>query len=161
VRARADVDAHGAALLRRRLGAEAADRRHQRSVLDVLDPHRPALDEVVVVEHLLLDPRAVDQRAVGAAAILDDEAAVLHADLRVQARHHRVVGPDRALGATADQHGVRRRQIDLPAATLAVLKQYASAHGCGTSYPTEPRYGQLPRREAERDGRQWTARGSA
>ena len=77
-----------------------------RALVDESDDQRAALDDVAVAERLFLNPLVIEVRAVRAAEILDDEATVLLAKLGVAARHHAVVGANRALQATTDEDGV-------------------------------------------------------
>jgi hypothetical protein len=76
------------------------------ALVDETNHERAALDDVGVSECLLLHTHVVQVRAVRAAEILDDEATILIAKLCVTARHHAVVGPNRALQAAADEDGV-------------------------------------------------------
>jgi hypothetical protein len=101
-----------------RRGLRADDVR--RSLIEKADRQRSALNNIGVAQCLLLDARIVDHRAVRAAEILDNESPVLHADLGVPARHHSVVGADRALEASADVHGLRGGQLDRTLAPLTV-----------------------------------------
>src|SRR5262249_18698923 len=90
------------------------------SLVEETDRQRSALDNVAVGECLLPDTRVVDVRTVRAAEILDDESPVLHADLGVPARHHAVVGANRALETAADIHGLCGGQLDRTLAPLTV-----------------------------------------
>ena len=122
------LEHHRPALLRRRAAAPAADAcwtTLTAALVDESDHQRAALDHVGVPDRLLLDADVVEVRAVRAAEILDDVAPVLHADLRVPARDHAVVGADRALETTTDVDGLGRRQLDRSLAALAVPEQEA------------------------------------
>jgi hypothetical protein len=116
---------HRAALLRRR--RLVVDRLHRRClrrhlIVDVADHQRAALRDIGVAQRGLLDAVVVVKDAVRATEILDDVDATFHADLRVSARHHAVVGADRALETAAHVDGLGRRQLDRSLPALAVTK---------------------------------------
>jgi hypothetical protein len=96
-----------------------------RALVDKSNHERAALHDIAVAECLLLDALIVEVGAVRTAEILDDEAAILLAKLRVTARHHAVVGANRALQAAADENGVRGRQLDRSLPVLAVPENQA------------------------------------
>jgi hypothetical protein len=70
------------------------------------------LNDIGVPKRLLLDARTIEQRAVGATEVLNDESTTLHSNLRVAARHHPIVGANRALKTPTNVNRVDRRKID-------------------------------------------------
>ena len=122
------VEPHRAALLGWRTAVRGGGRRGRGAIIEEAQPQRTALDDVVVAQHVPLDACAVDQGAVGAAEVLDDEPALLEHELRVLARHHRVVGADGAVEAAADEHRLGLRQLDGAVAPLAVSEHHAACH---------------------------------
>jgi hypothetical protein len=96
-----------------------------RALVDEANDERATLHDVAVPERLLLRARVVEVRTVRAAEILDDEATILVAKLRVAPRHHSVVGADRALQASTDEDGIRERQLDRSLPALAVPENQA------------------------------------
>jgi hypothetical protein len=76
--------------------------------VDEANDERATLDDVRVTERLLLNARVVEMRAVRAAEVFDDEAAILVSKLSVTARDHAVIGSDRAFETAADIDGFGR-----------------------------------------------------
>ena len=80
-------------------GAGAAGRA---AGVDEAQPQAAAADRVAVLEQVALDPLLLEVHAVRRRQILEDVAAAAPEDPRVVARHHRVVGADRAVHRAAD-----------------------------------------------------------
>jgi hypothetical protein len=105
----ARASACGSASGRGRFGGPAVGdglREGPRALLDVVDLGVAHPDDVAGVERLHLDPLAVDERAVGAAEVVDDEPVALPDDAGVLPGDEGVLELDVVLGRPADADSV-------------------------------------------------------